>query len=114
MKFNSLKINQKILDAIKEAKYDEMTEIQENVIPLILKNNDVLAQAPTGTGKTATFVIPTIEKIDTSISTQVIVISPTRELAIQIDNEYKKIGSLLNGFKTVCLYGGQKIDFQLR
>ena len=77
--FNNLNINPLILKGIEKKEFTEMTEVQEKVLPLALAGNDILAQAPTGTGKTLAFGIPILEKIDaTKDELQAIIISPTR------------------------------------
>ena len=92
MKFNELQIRQEILTSLEEMGFEEMMPIQEKVIPLILEGNDVIGQAQTGTGKTAAFGIPLVEK-STKKHTGVehLIISPTRELATQIKNELELI-----------------------
>jgi ATP-dependent RNA helicase DeaD len=115
MKFNELKINQNVLDGIQKANYQEMTDIQALIIPTLLQKQDVIAQAPTGTGKTCAFVVPTLEQFNPNEHfVQCLVLCPTRELALQITNEYKKVGQLINGLKILSIYGGQKISQQLR
>ncbi|GHU49231.1 RNA helicase [Bacilli bacterium] len=113
MSFSDFNLKQEIVKGIESAGYTSPTEIQQKIIPMVLNGKDVLAKAPTGTGKTAAFTIPTINNIDLSNSNaQVLVLSPTRELTMQISTEYTKIGQHLNGFNVVTLYGGQKIDIQ--
>jgi ATP-dependent RNA helicase DeaD len=115
MKFNELKIKKIILDGIQKANYQEMTDIQTQIIPVALSNHDVIGQAPTGTGKTCAFVVPTLERFNLDDRfIQTLVLCPTRELALQITNEYKKIGEFINGLKILAIYGGQKINQQLR
>jgi ATP-dependent RNA helicase DeaD len=113
MKFEELKIKPAILDGIKKAQYNEMTDIQKQVIPIALEGLDIIGQAPTGTGKTCAFVVPTLEQIDfDDHQIQILVMCPTRELAMQITTEYQKIGAFLNGLKVLTIYGGQKINQQ--
>jgi ATP-dependent RNA helicase DeaD len=115
MNFNTLKIKQTIIDGIVNAKYDEMTSIQEQIIPIALEGKDIIVQAPTGTGKTCAFVVPTLEQLNPSEKAiQILVLCPTRELAMQITTEYKKIGNFIGGVKTLAIYGGQKIGQQLK
>ena len=84
-------LNENIKRAIKDIGYENLTKIQENTINLILNNEDVVAMSNTGSGKTAAFMLPLIEKINTEEkATQVIVVTPTRELAIQIMQETRK------------------------
>ena len=86
--------------------------IQTQSIPLLLDGNDVVGQAHTGTGKTAAFGIPMLEHITNSGGIQGLIIAPTRELALQITNELKKIGKYTK-IKTATIYGGQGIGIQL-
>ena len=92
MKFNELQIKEEIISSLNEMGFSEMMPIQERVIPLILNGNDVIGQAQTGTGKTAAFGIPLIEKSEKKhAGVEHLIISPTRELATQIKNELDKI-----------------------
>lgn len=92
MKFNKLEIKNSILVALSDMKFEEMTEIQEQTIPATLNGRNVIGEARTGTGKTAAFAIPILEKIDiNNNNVQAVVMSPTRELALQIVDEFKKI-----------------------
>src|SRR5919197_5575497 len=87
--------------------YVKPTEIQEQVIPLLLDGRDVIGQAQTGTGKTAAFGIPLIEGIDENLRhTQSLVLAPTRELAMQIGEELRRIGRHIHGINVVTIYGG--------
>lgn len=87
--------------------FDQPTEIQSRVIPLLLESRDVIGQAQTGTGKTAAFGIPLIEGIDESLPhTQALVLAPTRELAMQIGEELRKIGRYLPAIRIATIYGG--------
>ena len=93
--------------AIAEMGYVQPTEIQARVIPLLLEGRDVIGQAQTGTGKTAAFGIPLIEGIDETLPhTQALVLAPTRELAIQIGEELRKIGKHIQGICVATIYGG--------
>ena len=93
MKFSELGLSQDILDAIATHGYVEATPIQEKTIPLTLAGKDVIGQAQTGTGKTAAFGLPILEHIDLSNKNiQALIVSPTRELAIQTAEELKKLG----------------------
>ncbi|MDR2557750.1 MAG: DEAD/DEAH box helicase [Mycoplasmataceae bacterium] len=115
MKFSDLQINKAILTAINDAKYENMTDVQEHVIPLFLAGKDLLIKAPTGTGKTAAFVVPSLEKLDPESSNiQVLVLAPTRELVNQIAVEYKKLAANLPHAKILAIYGGQNISTQLK
>ena len=92
MEFSQLKINELILNAISRKEFTKMTEIQEKVVPYAIKGGDLIAQAPTGTGKTLAFTIPILNSIDESSRVcQALVIAPTRELAVQITNDINEI-----------------------
>ncbi|MFA6978044.1 MAG: DEAD/DEAH box helicase [Ignavibacteriaceae bacterium] len=113
--FNELGLSTEMLQAIKMKGFEEPTEIQSKIIPLILQSeNDLIGQAQTGTGKTAAFALPIIDKLETKSShLQVLVLVPTRELAIQVAEEFNS----LRGHKNIHvapIYGGQSYDIQLR
>ena len=113
-KFSELNINPSILEGIEKMDYQEMTEVQEKVIPVALDDKDVIAQAPTGTGKTIAFAIPILEKIDASLDkVQALVISPTRELAVQIAKEINTVSKCLDDVNALAVYGGEIIDKQI-
>ncbi len=113
--FQDLNISQKTLQAIEDMGFEEPTPIQASTIPLILEGRDVTGQAQTGTGKTAAFGIPAIEQVDAgSRETQVLVLSPTRELAIQIAEEFARLAKYHRGLNTLPIYGGQPIERQFR
>ena len=93
MKFNELNLSPELLQSVERAGFEEATPIQEATIPLALAGRDVIGQAQTGTGKTAAFGLPMLEKIDTNDhSLQGLVIAPTRELAIQTQEELYRLG----------------------
>jgi ATP-dependent RNA helicase DeaD len=105
--FAELLLSDEINRAIREMGFVQPTEIQAHVIPLLLDGRDVIGQAQTGTGKTAAFGIPLLEGIDeTLLHTQALVLAPTRELAIQIGEELRKIGKYIPGITIVTIYGG--------
>jgi ATP-dependent RNA helicase DeaD len=113
-KFEELKINPLLIKGIEKMKFEAMTEIQEKVIPIALKMVDIIAQAPTGTGKTIAYALPILNKIDVSIEAiQTIVIAPTRELAVQITKEINTVAFYLKDVKAVAIYGGESIDRQI-
>jgi ATP-dependent RNA helicase DeaD len=115
IQFSDFHLSREIGKAIEEMGFEEPTPIQALTIPLIQSGRDVTAQAQTGTGKTAAFGIPLIEKIDASHRTvQVIVLCPTRELAIQIAEEFSELLTHLPRITVLPVYGGQPIDRQLR
>jgi ATP-dependent RNA helicase DeaD len=105
--FRQLLLAPEINRAIAEMGYVDPTEIQSRVIPLLLDGRDVIGQAQTGTGKTAAFGIPLIEGIDETLPhTQALVLAPTRELAIQIGEELRKIARYIQGICVATIYGG--------
>jgi len=110
--FDELKINDDILRSIKELGFTTPFPIQAQSIPELLQGNDVIGQAHTGTGKTATFGIPMLQNIIHGGGIQGLVIAPTRELAMQITEEIKKVGKYTK-IKVVTVYGGQGIGIQL-
>lgn len=112
--FGNIELSRKLLNAVSDMGFEEPSPIQAQTIPLVLEGHDVIGQAQTGTGKTAAFGIPTIEKIgDSGRRIQALVLTPTRELAIQIAEEFNKIGKYKR-VKTLPVYGGQAIDRQIR
>ena len=114
-KFEELDLNPGILRAIEEMGFEEMSPIQAKAIPIILEGKDVVGQAQTGTGKTAAFGIPLLMKINPKEKKlQSIVLCPTRELAIQVAEEIRKLGKFLHGIKVLPVYGGQEISKQIR
>lgn len=113
-KFEELPISENLLKGIKDMGFEEATPIQTKSIPLILDGTDVTGQAQTGTGKTAAFGIPLLEKINTKDkSIQGMVICPTRELVIQVAEEMRKMAKYLNDIKILPIYGGQPIQRQI-
>ncbi|WGK64677.1 DEAD/DEAH box helicase [Croceiramulus getboli] len=115
-KFEQLGLNSAILQAVEDMGFTEPSEVQEATIPILLKENtDLVALAQTGTGKTAAFGFPLIQQIDASSrTTQGLIISPTRELCLQITNELKAYGKHVKGLNTVAVYGGANIQEQAR
>ena len=115
VKFEDLQINDNIKRAVLEMGFEEPSPIQAQAIPRILTGIDVIGQAQTGTGKTAAFSIPILEMVDPEDkSLQAVVLCPTRELAIQVSTEIRKIGKYMHGIKTLPVYGGQPIDRQIK
>jgi ATP-dependent RNA helicase DeaD len=112
--FAELNLSEPTLKAIAELGYEEPTPIQAQTITIMLAGADVIAQAQTGTGKTAAFALPIIEKLDTTVnSPQALVLTPTRELAVQVAEAFHAYGKY-HGSSTLPVYGGQPIDRQLR
>ncbi len=94
--------------------YTKATPIQEKAIPAILEGKDIIGQAQTGTGKTAAFVIPILEKLDVNKRCiQVLVLCPTRELAMQTTAAFRRFSAHLPGVRALAVYGGQPIDRQI-
>ena len=115
MTFEELKSNEKTKRALQDAGYVNPTPIQEQAIPVILEGKDFIGQSKTGTGKTASYSLPLIEKLDpTNKKVQAIVLCPTRELAVQVADEVRKFLKYQEGIKTIAIYGGQDIETQIR
>ena len=114
--FSSLGIAPKLLEAINALGFNSPTEVQQKAIPILLdKETDIVVLAQTGTGKTAAFGLPMLQKIDTSSrTTQGLVIAPTRELCIQISRELVKYASAIKGLNIVPIYGGASINDQAK
>ncbi|MDI6654967.1 MAG: DEAD/DEAH box helicase, partial [Candidatus Hydrothermarchaeota archaeon] len=111
MKFEEIDINPLILEAVRDLKFKEMTFIQESVLPSALDGKDVIGQSPTGSGKTVAFSIPLIQKVEKGKGVQTLVLSPTRELALQITDMIKDM-SRYKKVNVVTVYGGQPIKVQ--
>lgn len=113
--FAGLNIRPEILKAIDEMGFEAPTPIQERSIPVISSGSDMVGQAQTGTGKTAAFGIPALQTADTSSNLpSVLILCPTRELAVQVTGELIKLSKHMNGIYTVPVYGGQPISRQLK
>jgi ATP-dependent RNA helicase DeaD len=113
--FSDLALIEPVLRALKDVGYETPSPIQAQTIPLLLKGKDVLGQAQTGTGKTAAFALPILSRIDlTKKDPQVLVLAPTRELAIQVAEAFQRYASHLKGFHVLPIYGGQDYSTQLR
>ena len=114
MKFEELNLSKEILKGLEYNGYSETTEIQEKAIPCILEGKDIIGQSKTGTGKTAAYALPMIEKIDKeNKKVQAIVLCPTRELAIQVTDEIRKFNKYMDNVKCVAIYGGEPIERQI-
>jgi len=115
MKFNEFKISEKVQRAIADLGYEYATEIQVKAMPNILDGKDVIGQSQTGSGKTASFGIPILEKIDPDDKKlQSIVLCPTRELALQVAGEIRKFAKYTEGIKTCAVYGGSSMENQIK
>ena len=113
MKFEELEINKQIIDKTIEQGFDELTLIQEKCIPEIIKGRDVVGQAETGSGKTIAFCLPILEKVNRGEGLQTVVLTPTRELCIQVTDVFKDFGKI-HGVKTTSIYGGVGIEPQIK
>lgn len=113
--FESLPISQELQRAARELGFDYATEIQSRAIPIIMEGHDLIGRSQTGTGKTAAFAIPAVELTDgeNKEDVQVLVVSPTRELAIQSWDVFKKLYKYKSGVKAAVVYGGQPINRQI-
>lgn len=114
-RFEDLGLSQNALKAIRDLGYQEATEIQTKAIPSIIKGRDLIGNSHTGSGKTAAFVIPALERIDLNDpSVQVLVLCPTRELALQITDEIKKMSKYMTNVRSLAVYGGEPIVRQIK
>ena len=107
-------LDKRIMRAIEEMGFEKLSPIQEQAIPRLLEGKDIIGQAQTGTGKTAAFGIPALQKIDPGLKKlQTVILCPTRELAIQAAEELRKIARYMHGVKVLPIYGGQEIGKQI-
>ena len=115
VKFTDLGLSQPILDAVNNLGYEAPSQIQALAIPKILSGSDIVGLSETGSGKTAAFVLPALEMIDSNLARpQVLILSPTRELCVQISEEVGKLGTNLPRLNSTPVYGGAPIDRQIR
>lgn len=113
--FSDLSLSAPVLKALQKVGYEVPSSIQAAIIPFMLQGRDVIGQAQTGTGKTAAFALPILSRIDLSIKTpQILVLAPTRELAIQVAEAFQRYASEMKGFHVLPIYGGQEYGIQLR
>jgi len=113
--FSNLGLSEQMLHAVQALGYERPTPIQEQTIPLLLEGRDVIGQAQTGTGKTAAFALPLISRLDMAATLpQILVLAPTRELAIQVAEAFQQYGHHIKGFHVLPVYGGQSYEIQLR
>jgi ATP-dependent RNA helicase DeaD len=113
--FTQLELSAPILDALSDVGYETPSPIQAACIPHLLAGRDLLGEAQTGTGKTAAFALPLLNRLDLSLaSPQVLVLTPTRELAIQVAEAFLRYAKYLSGFHVLPIYGGQSMVVQLR
>ena len=114
IRFQDVTLTKEVEKAISDMGFEEMTPIQAMTIPPILEGKDIVGQAQTGTGKTIAFAIPIIEAVkQRSKRTHAIVLCPTRELAIQVSEEIKRVAKYRKDIRVLPVYGGQPIDRQL-
>src|SRR5262245_4289587 len=111
--FAALGVRPSILRALAEAKFTTPSDIQTMLIPRALSGVDLLGQARTGTGKTAAFAIPVLQRAEKGVATQAIILVPTRELAVQVDAEIKRVGQF-TPIRSLPVYGGQRISAQMK
>lgn len=113
--FEELGLNEDILKAVLEMGFTKPSPIQAQGIPAVMQGSDVIGQAQTGTGKTAAFGIPVLERIDTSSNAvQALILCPTRELAVQVSEELGRLAKYMRGVRIEAIYGGDSIDRQIR
>lgn len=113
--FDQLQLAEPLIQALQEVGYESPSPIQAQTIPLLLAGSDVLGQAQTGTGKTAAFALPVLSRLDLSQKDpQVLVLAPTRELAIQVAEAFQTYATHLKGFHVLPVYGGQDYSSQIR
>ncbi len=115
LRYDQLDLSEAIRKALAKKGYEQATPVQAGAIPFLMDWKDVVAKAPTGTGKTFAFGIPILEHIDPALEpVQALILAPTRELAIQIRDELQELCAFLPGVRVVCLYGGQPIEKQTK
>ena len=115
LNFTDLALSDEVLKSLEDVGYEKPSPIQAQIIPHVLNGHDVLGQAQTGTGKTAAFALPILSKIDSrNRSPQVLVLAPTRELAIQVSEAFQKYAHYIKGVNVLPVYGGQDYSQQLR
>ncbi len=113
--FNDFNLSKPLLTALSDLGYETPTPVQNESIPILLEGHDLVAQAQTGTGKTAAFALPILEKLNLKQSKpQALVLAPTRELAIQVSEAFQSYAKHLRGFHIAPIYGGQDYEKQLR
>jgi len=112
--FNELNLSAEVLRAVTEMGFEKPTGIQSGAIPALIAGDDVVAQSETGSGKTAAFAIPMIEKVNAKhTAPQGLVVCPTRELAVQVAGECSRLLKYKKGVRVLAIYGGQPIDRQI-
>ena len=115
VRFDELQLDERILRAVADMGFEEASPIQTQAIPVQLEGRDIIGQAQTGTGKTAAFGITLLQKIDPKVKKlQAVALCPTRELAIQVADEIRRLAKYMHGVKVLPIYGGQDIVKQIR
>lgn len=115
LSFQHMGLSKKMLETLERIGYEKPSPVQAGVVPLAMQEFDVIGQARTGTGKTAAFAIPILEQLDLSVKKakpQALILTPTRELAVQVENEFKRLSDQ-ERVSCVCLYGGRPIRGQI-
>ena len=114
LKFENMNLSPEICRAVLDMGFEEATPIQSQAISIIMAGRDVIGQSQTGTGKTAAFGIPCLEQIDAeNKKLQAVILCPTRELAIQVSEEFRKLLKYTENIRVLPIYGGQPIDRQI-
>ena len=115
MKFEDLQVDERILRAVEDMGFEEASPIQAQAIPVIMEGRDVVGQAQTGTGKTAAYSIPVLEKINPDLKKlQAVILCPTRELAVQVAEEIRRLAKYMSDIRVLPVYGGQEIVKQIK
>lgn len=110
--FAALRINENILRAIRDLGFDKPTDVQSQVVPLMFQGSDVVVQSQTGTGKTASFAISILQCLTAKQNVQALIVVPTRELALQVVEEFKELGKY-SRFSIIAVYGGASMEVQV-
>src|SRR6267143_4163631 len=111
--FSELGLSAELLKAIDKLGFEQASPIQAAAIPVLLAGRDVVGQSQTGSGKTAAFAVPAIEKVDPQLRTvQILILCPTRELAVQVSEEFHKLALFKRGIHALPIYGGQSYERQ--
>ena len=115
VRYDESGLDEKIIRAVTEMGFEYMSPIQKAAIPVMLEGRDIIGQAQTGTGKTAAFGIPLLQKVDPNNKhLQAVVLCPTRELAMQAADDIRDFAKYMSGIKVLAVYGGQDISRQIR
>src|ERR1700752_1153088 len=111
--FSELGLSPELLKAVDKLGFEQASPIQAEAIPVLMQGRDVVGQSQTGSGKTAAFSIPAIEKVDPHLrAVQVLILAPTRELAVQVSEEVHKLALFKRGIHALPIYGGQSYERQ--